>query len=58
MMRANCLQPTCRECGRAFDLTDDTDAEEWACGHDCEVMEGEPASAANVPGNTNLEVTR
>ena len=26
----------CVECGRVFDLTDDTDAEEWAYGHDCE----------------------
>lgn len=27
----------CVECGRVFDLWDDTDAEEWAYGHDCEV---------------------
>jgi hypothetical protein len=27
---------TCRECGRKFDLTDPTDADEWANGHDCE----------------------
>lgn len=27
---------TCAECGRVFDLTDETDAEEWAYGHDCE----------------------
>lgn len=26
----------CVECGRVFDLTDETDAEEWAYGHDCE----------------------
>jgi hypothetical protein len=26
----------CPECGRVFDLTDETDAEEWAYGHDCE----------------------
>jgi hypothetical protein len=27
---------TCPECGRVFDLADETDAEEWAYGHDCE----------------------
>lgn len=42
---------TCRECKRTFDLMDSEDAGEWAYGHDCEVMEGEPASVANVPGN-------
>lgn len=26
----------CPECLRVFDLTDADDAEEWACGHDCE----------------------
>lgn len=26
----------CRECGRKFDLTDATDADEWTHGHDCE----------------------
>jgi len=26
----------CPECGRVFDLTDETDATEWAYGHDCE----------------------
>lgn len=26
----------CVECGRVFDLTDETDAAEWAYGHDCE----------------------
>lgn len=26
----------CPECGRVFDLMDETDAEEWAYGHDCE----------------------
>ena len=26
----------CPECGRVFDLTDPTDADEWAFGHDCE----------------------
>lgn len=26
----------CPECGRVFDLTDETDAQEWAYGHDCE----------------------
>ncbi len=27
---------TCNECDRVFDLLDETDAEEWAYGHDCE----------------------
>jgi len=27
----------CVECGRAFDLTDAAQAEEWHYGHDCEV---------------------
>ncbi len=27
----------CPECDRVFDLVDETDAEEWAFGHDCEV---------------------
>lgn len=27
----------CPECNRVFDLTDPTDADEWAYGHDCEV---------------------
>lgn len=27
----------CPECERAFDLCDETDAEEWYYGHDCEV---------------------
>jgi hypothetical protein len=27
----------CPECGRLFDLTDETDAAEWAFGHDCDV---------------------
>lgn len=26
----------CPECSRVFDLFDDTDADEWAYGHDCE----------------------
>lgn len=26
----------CCECGRVFDLSDETDAEEWHYGHDCE----------------------
>lgn len=28
----------CSECGRRFDLTDETDAQEWAYGHDCEPL--------------------
>lgn len=30
------MKARCPECGRVFDLTDETDAEEWAYGHDCE----------------------
>ena len=30
------MKAQCKECNRVFDLTDDTDAEEWAYGHDCE----------------------
>jgi ferredoxin-like protein FixX len=30
------MTAACVECGRRFDLTDETDAEEWAYGHDCE----------------------
>ncbi len=26
----------CPECGRVFDLTDKTEADEWVYGHDCE----------------------
>ena len=29
------MNPTCPECGRRFDLEDETDADEWAYGHDC-----------------------
>jgi hypothetical protein len=25
----------CPECGRVFDLLEETDAEEWTYGHDC-----------------------
>ena len=28
----------CPECGRVFDLSDPTDADEWAWGHDCETI--------------------
>jgi hypothetical protein len=27
---------TCVECDRVFDLLNETDAEEWGYGHDCE----------------------
>ncbi len=27
----------CVECGRAFDMLDEVDSEEWAYGHDCDV---------------------
>ena len=30
------MKATCQECGRIFDLTDESDAEELAYGHDCE----------------------
>ena len=30
------MKRQCPECHRVFDLLDDTDAEEWAYGHDCE----------------------
>lgn len=30
------LSNTCAECGRVFDLLDNTDAQEYAYGHDCE----------------------
>ena len=30
------MKAICPECGRIFDLLDETDAEEWAYGHDCE----------------------
>ena len=29
----------CGECSRVFDLFDETDAEEWAYGHDCETAD-------------------
>ena len=33
------LTPTrCTECGRVFDLANETDAAEWALGHDCETQ--------------------
>lgn len=30
------MKRTCPECGRVFDLTNGTDADELAYGHDCE----------------------
>jgi hypothetical protein len=30
------MTATCQECERKFDLTDETQAEEWYYGHDCE----------------------
>lgn len=30
------MKAKCVECDRVFDLLDETDAEEWAYGHDCE----------------------
>ena len=35
-MKASDLSKTCAECGRVFDLLDETDAQEFAYGHDCE----------------------
>lgn len=29
---------TCVECDRVFDLLNETDAEEWGYGHDCEAQ--------------------
>ena len=28
----------CVECKRIFDMLDEVDAQEWAFGHDCEVI--------------------
>jgi hypothetical protein len=36
MRKAGLIQQ-CVECHRVFDLFDETDSEEWAYGHDCEV---------------------
>jgi hypothetical protein len=33
-------QVKCSECQRVFDLTDETDSEEWFYGHDCEDNNG------------------
>ncbi len=30
------LATRCPECGRVFDLTSETDTQEWFYGHDCE----------------------
>lgn len=32
---------TCVECGREFDLYNETDAAEWYYGHDCEPLHRE-----------------
>jgi len=31
------LSRVCVECGRRFDLHNEVAADEWYCGHDCEV---------------------
>lgn len=31
------MKAKCGECARVFDLLDESDAEEWYSGHDCEV---------------------
>jgi hypothetical protein len=30
------MRATCAECGRVFDLSDESEADEWFSGHDCE----------------------
>ena len=35
------MKAQCPECDRIFDLTDETDANEWLYGHDCEASEWE-----------------
>lgn len=30
------MNAKCQECGRVFNLLDETEAEEYAYGHDCE----------------------
>mgnify|MGYP000117109622 FL=1 len=30
------MKAKCVECGRVFDLLDETDSAEWSFGHDCE----------------------
>ena len=37
MTKDELFKVKCVECGRIFDLLDETDAGEWAYGHDCEV---------------------
>jgi hypothetical protein len=39
MSGAERLRPVrrCNECGRAFDMLIDSEADEWQFGHDCEV---------------------
>jgi hypothetical protein len=37
------MRKRCGECGRVFDLLDETDVAEWAYGHDCE---GRPVTLA------------
>lgn len=32
------MSARCPECGRVFDLLDETDSEEWHYGHDCEAI--------------------
>lgn len=34
------IDTRCIECGRKFDLSNETDAEEYEYGHDCEVIVG------------------
>lgn len=33
------MNVTCPECARVFDMEKTSDADEWACGHDCEAPE-------------------
>lgn len=40
---------TCGECGREFDLSNDIDMQEWAYGHDCEVVNENQNSNSQRP---------
>lgn len=42
------LTPTCVECARVFDLTNETDIQEWEFGHDCEPASDEPTDAQTL----------
>lgn len=46
----------CVECERVFDLLDETDAEEWFYGHDCEAPEAVATGA--LPTSRSFSYTR